>query len=305
MAGSPLTNLTSSAKGIFADGAAEKAVLYIYFVDLSQKVTQNVFSGEILSLRDFEKTLMKKAKQSASIGDTFKGMGSDFVNYFKPGAKSHDTVGTISKDNDEFLRFEFQYNPASMRLYSVNGKIQERSSNAGGVDKLSVMDFSGKSKLSFDIIFDDCDNMNAFMFNDIANANITSGVNKGLSLLQNGGNTHSIRKKMDAIMSVLSSPATQQVIFYWSKMVFRGTITNVQNSFTMFNPQGNPIRGTMHLEITQDKALSEMRFMEGYWKTAFNECFKEPEGGGDGILAGVAGQKSWLDKATNNPFLNI
>ncbi len=310
MAGSAFSNLASSAKGIFTDGAAEKAVLYIYLIDLSQKIYQSQFEGEIVDLRNFEKDLIKKTRETAKITDTLTGMGADIKNYFTKGSRSGDKVGTLVDSGlgqeSLFVKYEFQYNPASMRIYSVNGKVQERNSNAGGVDKLSVMDFSGKSKLSFDIIFDDCDNMNAFMVNDLVNTNLTGAVNKGINVLQHGGNTYSVRKRMDAIMSLLSSPATQQVIFYWSKMVFRGTITDVQNTFTMFNPQGNPIRGTMHLEITQDKALSEMRFMEGTWSYAFKQVFKEPEGGmGGDLVAGIAGGQSKLDMFTNNPFLNI
>jgi hypothetical protein len=248
---------------------------------------------------------MKKTKDTLGFGDTMKGIGGGIVDFFKPGAKSKQKVGDLDKDG-KFLKFTFQYNPASLRLYSVNGKLQSKSDN-NGAESLRMTEYAGKTRLSFDIIFDDCDNMNAFMFNEIANINVTGAINKGLSLLQSGGNTHSVRKRMDAIMSLLSSPSTQQVIFFWSRMVFRGTVTSVTNTFTMFNPKGNPIRGTMHLEITQDKAYSQKKlYDEKYWENAFNEAFKPPKGGiGPDGVAGVCGGQSWLDKATNNPFLNI
>jgi hypothetical protein len=247
---------------------------------------------------------MKKSKTTESALETVKGLGKGIADSVKPGGKSQQKVG--EKYQNDYVKFTVQYNPASIKLYSLNGRVQERGNHNGGVDRLSIMDFSGKSKMSFDLIFDDCDNMNAFMVNDVLNANITTGLNKGLSLLQNGGNTHSVRKRMDAIMSLLSSWSTQQVVFAWSRMVFRGTVTDVSNRFTMFNPQGNPIRGIMHLEITQDKKYADKRYDEQYWNKAFNECFKETKGGigADGI-AGTGGAQSWLDKATNNPFLNI
>ena len=304
MAGGMFSNFTSSMKGIFVDGAAEKAILYIYLVDISKKQD---LQANILDVKKQENALMKKAKKTLSVGDTMKGLGSSFLDFFKPGAKSQQTVGKVDSDNSNFLKFTVQYNPATIRLSSVNGKVQEKNRAEGVQDKLHVMKFEGKSKLSFDLIFDDCDNMNAFMFNDIANINFTSGINKGLSLLQNGGNTHSVRKRMDAIMSLLASPSTQQVVFFWSKMVFRGTVTSVSNRFTMFNPQGNPIRGEMHLEITQDKKYKDKLYDEQYWQKAFKECFKEPKNGMDPTdgIAGSNDETSWLDTLTNNPFLNI
>ncbi len=305
MPGGSLSNFTQSMKGMFTDGAVEKAVLYIYLQDVKQKLSEQdsrrEMRFELNNILDLEKELMKKAGTTEGVLDNLKNVGGGIKDYFTPGKKSKQKVGEMYKGT--YMKFDVQYNPATIRLYSVNGKVQERGNHNGGVDRLSIMDFSGKSKMSFDLIFDDCDNMNAFMFNEVANMNITSGINKGLSLLQNGGNTHSVRKRMDAIMSTLSTSATQQVVFAWSRMVFRGTITDVSNKFTMFNPQGNPIRGEMHIEITQDKKIRELRYDETYWDNAFKECFKSSNGAGG--LSGIAGKQNWVDKATNNPFLNI
>lgn len=301
MPGGAFSNFSQSVQGMFTDGAVEKAVLYIYLEDLRTNTRRNMHQ-ELNNILKLEKDLMKKSKSTTGALDAVKGIGNSIKDSFVPGGKSKQKIGEAYEDN--YIKFTVQYNPATIRLSSVNGRLQERGNNNGnGVEKLSIMDFSGKSKMSFDLIFDDCDNMNAFMLNDVVNANITSGINKGLSLLQNGGNTHSVRKRMDAIMSLLSSYATQQVVFAWSRMVFRGTITDVSNRFTMFNPQGNPIRGEMHLEITQDKGIRNLRYDDAYWKKAFDDCFKA-DSGIPGV-AGVAGKQNWADKAMNNPFLNI
>ncbi len=300
MPGGAFSNFSQSVQGMFTAGAVEKAVLYIYLEDIRQNTNRSM-AEELKSVLKLEKDLMKKNKSTSGVLDDLKGMGNSIKDSFIPGAKSQQKLGEVYEDT--YLKFPVQYNPATIRLYSVNGQVKERSSNNGGVNRLAIMDFSGKSKMSFDLIFDDCDNSNAFMLNELANANITSGVNKGMSLLQNGGNFHSVRKKMDAIMSLLSSYQTQQVVFAWSRMVFRGTVTDVSNRFTMFNPQGNPIRGEMHLEITQDKGIKNLRYDDAYWKRAFEDCFKADSGMPD--VAGVVGKQNWADKAMNNPFLNI
>ena len=76
MAGGMFANATSSLKGIFADGAAEKAVLYIYLVDISKKQD---LKANILDVRKYESALIKKTKKTLSVGDTMKGLGSGFI----------------------------------------------------------------------------------------------------------------------------------------------------------------------------------------------------------------------------------
>ncbi len=301
------SNLGSSAKGMFSENVGEKALLYIYLIDLSGKNDTTLldlsgsrsFIDEINNLNKLQKTLMKKTKGKLSLSSIASSIGdavSDQIDALKPGANSPDKVGTVDGD---FVKFKVQYNPATMRLYSVNGKVQSRRGQ-DSIDELKVYNYSGKSKLSFDLIFDDCDNMNAFGLNEAANVNMTSLVNKGLSAWSSGGLTHSVRKRMDAIMSLLSSSATQQVVFFWSNMVFRGTITDVGNKFTMFNPEGNPIRGEMHLEITQDRQFKDLKYDETYWENAFKQCFKAKSG-----LAGLAGGQSLTSKLTNNNLINL
>ena len=302
------SNFGSSVKGMFSENAGEKAILYIYLFDLSGKKDTTMedlkdrFKDETDALNNLQSDLLKKTKGKLSLSAIKNSVGGalkDQFNALKPGANSADNVGVVDTQHSSFVKFKVQYNPATIRLYSVNGKLQSRKGQEG-IDELKVYSFTGKSKLSFDLIFDDCDNMNAFGLNEIANANVTSAVNKGLSAWSSGGLEHSVRKKMDAIMSLLSSAATQQVVFFWANMAFRGTITDVGNKFTMFNPQGNPIRGEMHLELTQDKQFEDLRYDETYWENAFQNCFKPKSG-----LAGAAGGVSLAKKLTNNNLVSL
>ncbi|MCR5155847.1 MAG: hypothetical protein K6C96_04120 [Butyrivibrio sp.] len=306
-AGGALANAGKSAKGLFTDGAADKAILYIYLTDLSRKSSTQAesetdFETEMKALNSMQKDLLKTIKKSlgGTIKDGLVDLGKGIANTFTPGINSADKIGELDKEHPSFVKFPVQYNPATINLYSVNGKVQSRRGEEG-IDKLDVYKFSGKSKLSFDLIFDDCDNMNAFGLNELSNANLTSLANKGMDTLQHGGNTYSVRKKMDAIMSLLSSSATQQVVFYWANMAFRGTITDVGNRFTMFNPQGHPIRGEMHLELTQDKANQDLKYDEQYWDDAFQRVFKEKKAGFEGVSATATG----FDKITNNNFISL
>ena len=303
-----MSSIGQSAKGMISENVGEKAILYIYLVNLANKQTltldqaKQMLATETSALNTLQKDLLGKTKGKLSAGsmwNSVKDATGEAWNYtFKKGVNSADQIADLDLSHPSFVKFRVQYNPATIRLYSVNGKVQSRKDESG-IDKLDVYNFSGKSKLSFDLIFDDCDNMNAFGLNEIANANVTTGINKGLSALQHGGLNYSVRKKMDAIMSLLSSSATQQVVFFWANMAFRGTITDVGNKFTMFNPAGNPIRGEMHLEITQDKKSTELAYDESYWDNSFEKCFKKKD-----ALGAVAGGVSTASKALNNNLIN-
>ncbi|MBO6241269.1 MAG: hypothetical protein J6O61_10650 [Butyrivibrio sp.] len=316
MAQNVLGEWTSSLKGMFVDGAAEKAILYIYIKDISQNQNQGQGNAAhksddnmVKSMVKMQNTLTEKAKKSLGIKDILKGIGSDIKNIVMPGKKAGNGVGEIANENRDFVKFTVQYNPESIKLTSFNGKIQHRTSDEGNVAQLRKTEYNGKTTMSFDLVFDDCDNVDAFMLNDLVNMNFTSAINKGLNMYQKGDlttnrgkNSHSVRKRMDAIMSLLSHPDTQQVIFFWSRMVFRGMVTSVRNTYTMFNPAGNPIRGKMHIEITQDREKTDLKYDESYWDNSYKEIFKQSksqEGDADADKQGM-----W-NKLSNNAFLNI
>ena len=320
MAGA-ISNMTTSIKGMFMDGAGEKAILYIYLADFNK---MGVMKDEITAIKNLEKGLMKKVNSKLSIKDVAEGAKSGILDTLmsvigsgsgdKLGATYKETINYLGQEDESlagdleegmntFFKFKVQYNPATIRLSSVNGRIQSRRADEG-IDNLKVYNFSGKSKLSFDLIFDDTDNMNAFGMNELTNMNVTSAVNKGINTLVKGkeGLTgdYSVKPKMDAILSLLCSNITQEVVFFWSKMVFRGTITDVSNRFTMFNSKGNPVRGEMHLELTQDKKKVDQGYDDSYWDKAFNDCFEAKSD-----MPDFEGVHSSASTWTNNSLVNI
>lgn len=310
-----LSNFGNSVKGMLTDGATEKAILYVYLVNLNDNIDDESASsidGEVSAFTRLEGDLIgntsdilgiKGALKSAGKGlvNDISGFGSSIKNTFTPGSKNADNVGELD-DTDTFVKFKVQYNPVSIRLNTLAGRQERKVKETEGLDGLKGYSVTGKTRMSFDLVFDDCDNMDAFMLNEITNLNATNALNKGLDVLQHWGSEHSVRQRMDAIMSLLCSMATQHVVFFWSGMMFRGQITDVSNRFTMFNKKGNPIRGEMHVEITQDNEVkTTFGYNEKYWNKSFEACFKKSS------LAGVTGEfaSSAMGKLTNNSILNI
>ena len=283
-------NTWDSVKGMVKDGVTEKAVIYVpnpaaNFKDLDSVITA---TGQLHS------KLVQKAKKGLSLDSITKNVTDQVAAAVDESDDGEGPVGKVAEENGSFIKVKVQYNPATIRLSTVNGRIQKRNTDEG-VDRLNIYKFSGKSKLSFDLVFDDVDNANAFMLENLT-PNVGNLVAKASDMMSHEKHFHSVRKRMDAMMSLLYGDNSRQVIFFWAKMVFRGTLTNVQNTFTMFNPQGNPIRGVMHLDLVQEKGNAKLSFQEKYWEEAFANAFKKNNS---------LGGQSMLSALTNNNILNI
>jgi len=310
-----LDNLTSSAKGMLFNGAGEKAILYVLnpasdldkLSDIAKAA--NGLQKDLINGPAKGEGILAKAKNLVSLSDNGTGIRDTLTG----GGRSSSFVGTEDKAHPQFIKIKVQYNPATIRLSTVNGKIQTRKAESG-IDRLNIYKFSGKSKLSFDLVFDDMDINDSFMLENLT-PNVGNVSTKLMNTLTHSGKSvndlnedrtgmgsgYSVRKRMDAILSLLSTAGSQQVVFFWSSMCFRGTLTNVQNRFTMFNTAGNPVRGTMHIELTQDKKTTELDFDESYWDKAFNKKFKDASAKTSAKeIAGKVG-----DAVFNNNFINL
>ena len=107
-----------------------------------------------------------------------------------------------------------------------------------------------------------------------------------------------MQKQIDGLMALLTQDATRQVIFFWARMCFRGELTSVSTRYTMFNKDGNPIRGVVELSIRQGNE-KEFAYDETYWDKAFTKAFGDA---GENLESGM---KDKFTRAANNNFLNL
>ncbi len=292
-----LTNLGRSVGGMFVDGMVEKAAIYILnpINDSDDKFTDAKLGA---AANNLVKQIRKGAKDNSGVSGAGEAVNLNALKKVESFGNDEKGafIGRKSEIQSEFIKIEVQYNPQTLKLYSVIGKQQKVKSEEGGANNLVVTDYSGKTRLSFDLIFDDVDIMDSFMLDGVP-TNVSGVVGKGVDMISHGGLTHSVRKRMDAMLSLLSSQRTQQVVFAWAKMSFRGALTNVTNRFTMFNTDGNPVRGTMHLEITQETTTkNQFSYDTQEWENAFMNRFSKSDS---------VGARSVASKIMNNGILNI
>lgn len=201
-----------------------------------------------------------------------------------------------------YLAMEVQYNPNSIYMETQAGRqVEYAGGNLGSKSNNQIVqDFRPVSTtMSFQLIFDDMNPNDAFMLENLAPTtvgNIVSAVGSGVRKKKEGG--YSVQSQVDGLMALLTQDETRQVIFFWAEMCFRGELVDVNTRYTMFNKDGNPIRGVVELTICQgdDPLFGYDRI---YWDQAFTKAF------GKAAENEVRGMASTFSKSTNNNFLNL
>lgn len=74
-------------------------------------------------------------------------------------------------------------------------------------------------------------------------------------------------KMMNALFALAALDCERQVMFAWGQFCFQGRISSLSGSYTMFKPDGTPVRGKINLTLTACSAQAQ----EEYWDRAFEE----------------------------------
>lgn len=198
--------------------------------------------------------------------------------------------------NSGYLALEVQYNPNTIYLETQAGKqVQYSGGSLGNGSNNQIMQIVQPvaTTMSFQLVFDDMNPQDAFMLENLAPTagNLISGVSDAVKKKKGG---YSVQTQLDGLMSLLTQDVTRQVIFYWARMCFRGELISVNNRYTMFNKDGNPIRGVAELSIRQGNE-EQYKYDERYWEEAFDRAFEDS----------ISGKTSRVKKVMQNSILNI
>ncbi len=276
--------------GRSATGSVVKAVLCIRAVN-SLGQTSILVDGEE---KDNSEANMRSAIEDVSA--LSKDLLARTEKSLKGGAVStYDDIKADAQDVG-YIALEMQYNPNSLRLDTSAGLQVNYSGQADSTDMQSYI-APASTTLSCEFLFDDVNNMDAFMLNDNPVTNLTP-TNVANAIISGVKGDYSVQQEIEGLLSMLSIPQARHVIFFWGNMSFRGEVTQVDAEYTMFNKKGFPVRGIVRMQIRQGDSTDEndkdLKYDEEYWERAFDIGFTdEPQG------------KGMFSSLTDNSLLNL
>ena len=269
-------------------GNLPKAILCVR--DLFQIEEDDTIKDTLKNAADLQKSLLRSTQ------DALNGL----MENNRMGSQSFRSLtgkeGVMAGSG--YLALEVQYNPSSIHMNTQAGKQVQYSAGdlgQGSANQITQIVQPVSTTMGFQLIFDDMNPQDAFLLENTAPTagNVISGV---ADVARKVKGSYSVQAQMDGLMSLLTQDVTRQVIFYWAKMCFRGELVSVNSRYTMFNKDGNPIRGVVDLSVRQGE---ESGFDAAYWDEAFTRTF------GDSMADQVTGKAGKAAKAMQNHLLNI
>ena len=267
-------------------GNVPKAILCVRNIKTLEQIT---------SQDGAEERLRKKRANMKDTLDAAKDLQDAFMK-----ATENALSGTVSSkarknllgQDQAYLAMEVQYNPSSIQMQTATGSQLDYSGGSMGnmANNMIIQNIVPTSTtMNVQLIFDEVNMYDAFMVNNV-NSPVGAIAQAAKYAVEK---EHSVQHQIEGILSLLTMDVTRQVVFYWSKMCFRGELTAVQANYTMFNKSGNPIRGVVNLSIRQGEQAE--LFESSYWGKAYENLFTK----------GKADGKSTFSKVTNNNVLNL
>lgn len=135
---------------------------------------------------------------------------------FRAEGRRDSTAVRMQKAEGQLEVMEVQYNPSSLSVQAQGGRMEYGSPSGEGEE-------SGVSQSS-----------------------VEPELTLSVELILDGADT---KAKMEKLISLFSSRTEGRILFAWGTFCFQGEIVNLDGSYRMFLPSGNPIRGSVRMTV--------------------------------------------------------
>ncbi len=302
-----MSSVTESLKKSLWSGDVQKAVICVRNIHAPKAPGQDDWDASVKSAARIQSDLMAKveqslAKSSSVWGNIKKAFGGSSATV------SYDDVKKAA--GNDYIAIEVQFNPNTISFETQDSGPRTISSSSAGSPYYQIVE-PVSTTMSFQLIFDQVTPLSTFMLDSLTVGNLAkAGIGAATSAISNKfgkqdeaekDHDKSVKAQMDGFLALLAMAETRQIIFFWSAMCFRGELTRVDSRYTVFNPDGTPVRGSMSVSIRQeqdnysDKKGKPAYYDEEYWRKQFEKNFKTEKPSG----------KSTMDKLLKNNFLNF
>lgn len=214
---------------------------------------------EIVNQQPDEITVTE-AQAKNSPGVSTKALNQKTSNALAAGGT--ERTGGASDTGKEVIRFAVQFNPAELSVSAEGEEFSEDyvSDATGSGNTVSRRQLSSRARVNFKLIFDDTDNEDAFLSESARLHPETMNKNAGiyrnspdqiLSARENRQKKkeHTVRKQVEGLLATLRNEYTRRVSFIWGTLCYSGYLNTIQAEYTMFNPEGHPVRAEVRIGI--------------------------------------------------------
>ncbi len=264
------TALTAADYGL--SKLTAKATLYVRMAGMDADLSGSKLNEDISGLRSLLKKRKKTSQKVASRAG--KSVNQAALVAEATANKMSEAEMAAAMLSKGFIPVKVQYNPASLTLRTVGGKV--RQYQAMGNENMNSMistDKKSSTYLSVQLIYEDINLSDAFGSSALG-INVSDVKNTVISTVKNiGFGGYSVKKQVEGLISLLMKKEYRQLIFVWNNMFFHGELLSVNANFNMFNKQGNPIKAVVDLEIQQSNGNATFASDKQYWNDVFDEVY--------------------------------
>lgn len=242
-----------------------------YLQDLGSSLTGSINKAMLLVKKN-DKDTMKISELRDKLVDISDVSVINNPKGVLKAAQRYNKVKSIA--GSDFYVMQLKYNPSSIRFSSQAGSYVQSGPGNAGVNQITQITVPSRTTMYVDLIFDDVSVMDSFMWDKFhlgINSTVTATAGGIKQATKNG---YSVQTQMEGLISLIIYEYSRNVIFYWSEMAFAGEVTGVSATYTMFNPQGHPVRGKISLTIFQSEESNNTSGGE-YWDSAFDRLFND------------------------------
>ena len=171
-------------------------------------------------------------------------------------------------------RFEVRFNPSQITFHAVSGsKLEKFNATAGEKTGHQDQKMDYRIQMNIPLVFDSYDRTEAFMLEKFSDVTSAARMTAGGVVSALNEYIHSVQHKVEGLTGALKNQYTRMIALYWGTMKYEGALTNVNAEYTMFSPDGTPIRAKVTISIhLVDQQLSD-NYM-GIWQDSFHRVFE-------------------------------
>lgn len=190
---------------------------------------------------------------------------------------------TVASKNGYHV-MEVKYNPSKIQINASGGNQMMPGPGGAGTNMQVQSVAPAATIMQVELLFDDLNIQDAFMFEKATNITAGSIVTDVAGAVRTAkGNGYTVKHQIEAMIALITQAESRQVVFYWGDMAYAGEVVSVRAKYTMFNPVGHPVRGTVTLSI-REGGPENRAVGDAYWNAAYQEMLE-----GDTLFSQLTG----------------